>query len=384
MEMKTILTNIVKIIAPILLGGAILYWMYRGEDFMRLKHVLLEEMNWTWMLLSFPFGILAQLFRGWRWKQTLEPIARKNSRKNSRSVECGVWSENSPSAENTPAADNTPTADSSLQGNLTPHSTLHTPRIRSSVCVYAVFLSYATSLIIPRLGEFTRCGVLKRYDGCSFSKALGTVVTERAIDTLLMGTVAGLTLLFQLSIFGTFFTQTGTSLDTIFERFSLTGYLVTAVCAVAILILLHILFQSLNIYSKVKATISGVWQGVISLKDVKNLPLFIFFTLGIWVSYFLHYYLTFFCFEATSHLGLACALVTFVVGSIAVIVPTPNGAGPWHFAVKTMLILYGVVDEYALYFVLIVHTVQTMLVVALGIYAWAALSFTERISRSEE
>ena len=327
MEMKTILTNIAKIIAPILLGGAILYWMYRGEDFMRLRHVLLEEMNWTWMLLSFPFGILAQLFRGWRWKQTLEPI------------------------------DEHP---------------------RTSTSIYAIFLSYAVSLIIPRLGEFTRCGVLKRFDGCSFSKALGTVVTERAIDTLLMGTVAGLTLLFQLSVFGTFFTQTGTSLDTIFERFSLTGYLVTAVCAIAILILLHILFQSLNIYSKVKATISGVWQGVISLKDVKNLPLFIFFTFGIWVSYFLHYYLTFFCFEATEHLGLACALVTFVVGSIAVIVPTPNGAGPWHFAVKTMLILYGVVDEYALYFVLIVHTVQTMLVVVLGIYAWAALSFTKR------
>ena len=327
MEMKTILTNIAKIIAPILLGGAILYWMYRGEDFMRLRHVLLEEMDWTWMLLSFPFGILAQLFRGWRWKQTLEPI------------------------------DEHP---------------------RTSTSIYAIFLSYAVSLIIPRLGEFTRCGVLKRFDGCSFSKALGTVVTERAIDTLLMGTVAGLTLLFQLSVFGTFFTQTGTSLDTIFERFSLTGYLVTAVCAIAILILLHILFQSLNIYSKVKATISGVWQGVISLKDVKNLPLFIFFTFGIWVSYFLHYYLTFFCFEATEHLGLACALVTFVVGSIAVIVPTPNGAGPWHFAVKTMLILYGVVDEYALYFVLIVHTVQTMLVVALGIYAWAALSFTKR------
>lgn len=329
MEMKTILTNIAKIIAPILLGGAILYWMYRGEDFIRLRHVLLEEMDWTWMQLSFPFGILAQLFRGWRWKQTLEPI------------------------------DEHP---------------------RTSTSIYAIFLSYAVSLIIPRLGEFTRCGVLKRYDGCSFSKALGTVVTERAIDTLLMGTVAGLTLLFQLSVFGTFFTQTGTSLDTILERFSLTGYLVTAVCIIAILILLHILFQSLNIYSKVKATASGIWQGVISLKDVKNLPLFIFFTLGIWVSYFLHYFLTFFCFEATSHLGLACALVTFVVGSIAVIVPTPNGAGPWHFAVKTMLILYGVVDEYALYFVLIVHTVQTMLVVALGIYAWSALSFTKRLN----
>jgi len=327
MEMKTILTNAAKIIFPVLLGGAILYWMYRGEDFESFQHVLTEEMDWTWMLLSFPFGILAQMFRGWRWKQTLEPIGENP---------------------------------------------------RTSTCLNAVFLSYAVSLIIPRIGEFTRCGVLKRYDGISFSKALGTVVTERAIDSLVVGCVTGLTLLLQLSIFGTFFAQTGTSLETILQKFSLTGYFVTIICILAILILLHILFKSLNIYSKVKATIGGIWQGIISLKDVKNLPLFIFYTVGIWASYFLHYYLTFFCFDFTEHLGLACAMVTFVVGSIAVIVPTPNGAGPWHFAVKTMLILYGVVDEHALYFVLIVHTVQTMLVVVLGIYAWAALSFTER------
>src|SRR3712207_4342949 len=74
----------------------------------------------------------------------------------------------------------------------------------------------------------------------------------------------------------------------------------------------------------------------------------------------------------------ALPIVTFIVGSIAVVVPTPNGAGPWHFAVKTMLILYGVGSTDALYFVLIVHTVQTMLVVLLGIYAWIALSFTTR------
>ncbi|MBP3755697.1 MAG: flippase-like domain-containing protein, partial [Prevotella sp.] len=64
----------------------------------------------------------------------------------------------------------------------------------------------------------------------------------------------------------------------------------------------------------------------------------------------------------------------------AVIVPTPNGAGPWHFAVKTMLILYGVADTQALYFVLIVHTIQTLLVVALGVYAWASLTLTQRLT----
>ena len=242
-------------------------------------------------------------------------------------------------------------------------------------------MSYAASLIIPRIGEFTRCGVLKKYDKTSFSKALGTVVTERAIDTLLMLTVTGVTLVFQMGIFDTFFVRTGTSMDSILGRFSTTGYLVTAVCAISVLLLMHVMLRRLSIYNKVKATLGGIKEGIISLKDVNNIPLFCFYTLGIWVSYFLHYYLTFFCFDFTSNLGLGCALVTFVVGSIAVIVPTPNGAGPWHFAVKTMLILYGVSDTNALYFVLIVHTIQTMLVIALGIYAWCALSFTK--TRSE-
>ena len=133
--------------------------------------------------------------------------------------------------------------------------------------------------------------------------------------------------------------------------------------------------------NKVKATLGGIWQGVVSLKNVRNIPLFIFFTFGIWLSYFFHYYLTFQCFEATSHLNLMCGLVTFIVGSIAVIVPTPNGAGPWHFAVKTMLILYGIQANDALFFVLIVHSVQTLLVVLLGIYAWIALAFTGKVKR---
>lgn len=330
MDIRQTSANIIKVLSPLLLGGLILYWMYRDFDFHSIEDVLFHKMDWTWMLLSFPFGILAQMFRGWRWKQTLAPLGEKP---------------------------------------------------RTSTSVHAVFLSYAASLIIPRIGEFTRCGVLKKYDKTSFSKALGTVVTERAIDTLLMLTVTGVTLVFQMGIFDTFFVRTGTSMDSILGRFSTTGYIVTAVCAISVLLLMHVMLRRLSIYNKVKATLGGIKEGIISLKDVNNISLFCFYTLGIWVSYFLHYYLTFFCFDFTSNLGLGCALVTFVVGSIAVIVPTPNGAGPWHFAVKTMLILYGVSDTNALYFVLIVHTIQTMLVIVLGIYAWCALSFTK--TRSE-
>ena len=332
MEIRKITNNILKVALSLILGGAILYWMYRGFDFKQVEDVVCHKMDWTWMLLSFPFGILAQMFRGWRWKQTLEPLGEHP---------------------------------------------------RAGVSINSIFLSYAMSLVIPRIGEFARCGVLKRWDGVSFPKALGTVVTERAIDSLLVLIITGIVFLMQIPVFLNFFDKTGTSMDSILSQFTATGYLVTVICGVAVLILLHLLLRKLSIYNKVKATLSGLWQGVVSLKGVKNAPLFIAFTLGIWLSYFLHYYLTFGCFESTSHLGVMSALVTFIVGSIAVIVPTPNGAGPWHFAVKTMLILYGVQANDALFFVLIVHSIQTLLVILLGIYAWIALAFTKKV-KSEE
>ena len=331
MNKRRLITTL-KVTTPFILGGAILYWMFRNFDFKSMERVLCEEMNWWWMLLSFPFGILAQAFRGWRWKQALEPVGENP---------------------------------------------------RTSTTIYSIFISYAASLAVPRIGEFTRCGVLKRWEGTSFPKAIGTVVTERAVDSLLILILTLITFLSQVPVFLTFFSRTGTRFDEIFGMFTTTGYIVTAICGIAVLISLYSVRKKLSFYDKVKATLHGVIEGVMSLRGVKNIPLFLFYSIAIWASYFLHYYLTFFCFSGTAHLGITCAMVTFIVGSIAVLVPTPNGAGPWHFAVKTMLILYGVADNEALYFVLIVHTVQTLLVIAIGVYAWAALAFKKRRLRDD-
>ena len=331
MNKRRLITTL-KVTTPFILGGAILYWMFRNFDFKSMECVLCEEMNWWWMLLSFPFGILAQAFRGWRWKQALEPVGENP---------------------------------------------------RTSTTIYSIFISYAASLAVPRIGEFTRCGVLKRWEGTSFPKAIGTVVTERAVDSLLILILTLITFLSQVPVFLTFFSRTGTRFDEIFGMFTTTGYIVTAICGVAFLISLYSVRKKLSFYDKVKATLHGVIEGVMSLRGVKNIPLFLFYSIAIWASYFLHYYLTFFCFSGTAHLGITCAMVTFIVGSIAVLVPTPNGAGPWHFAVKPMLILYGVADNEALYFVLIVHTVQTLLVIAIGVYAWAALAFKKRRLRDD-
>lgn len=325
--MRKILTNILKTLLPFVLGIGILWWMYRGTDWRDFMHCVFHDMHWGWMALSLLFGVLPQLFRAWRWRMALKPLGEQ-------------------------------------------------PRAR--VCADAIFLSYASSLVVPRIGEVARCGTLKKYDGVSFSKSLGTVLTERLVDSVMVILLTAVAVLSQLPVLLQFLRTTGMSLDQVLGRSTGTGYVVTALCAVAVLGFGYYLFKNLSFFSKSREIARNIWTGIRSLRDVKNLPLYLFYSLGIWVGYFLHFYIAFFCFDFTCGINPVAAFLIFCVGTFAVLVPTPNGAGPWHFAVKTMLILYGVAEPQAILFALVVHTIQTMEVVLLGAYGWADLALLQR------
>lgn len=325
--MKKLLKKTLKLVLPLILGAFVLYWVYRDFDFSRALSVLQHETQWGWMLFSLVFGVSAQLFRGWRWRQTLEPLGAYPPKKD---------------------------------------------------CVNAIFVSYAASLVIPRIGEISRCGALAKHDGVSFSQSLGTVVTERIIDTLTILLIAGITILLQMPIFLTFINQTGTKIPSFVYLLTSVWFYVLLFCLIGVVVLFYFLSKTLSFYERVKGVVLNVWAGVISLKRVRNIPLFILYTLLIWLSYFLHFYFTFYCFEFTSDLSLMAALVMFVGGTFAVIVPTPNGAGPWHFAVISMMMLYGVNATDAGIFALIVHGIQTFLVALLGIYGLISFSLSHK------
>ena len=125
---KNITSAVLRVLLPFTLGAAILYWMYRGSSWDDIRDMVLHRMQWSWMIVSLLFGILPQVLRGLRWRLALEPVGEKP---------------------------------------------------RRATCVFAVFVSYAASLVVPRIGEITRCGTLLHHDGTSFPKSLGTVVTER-------------------------------------------------------------------------------------------------------------------------------------------------------------------------------------------------------------
>ena len=320
-HIKKIVKKSLQILLPLVLGAAIMIWMYRGFNFGHVWEVLDGGMNYSWMLLSLVFGVFSHIFRGWRWKLTLAPL------------------------------DEHPTT------------------------------SDCANLIVPRVGEISRCGILAKYDGTSFSKSLGTVVTERLIDTLCVALITGVTLLLQAGVFATFFKETGTDTRALTDVLTSAHFYIIIICVLAVCVLAFFLIRNVAVFAKVRGILHNVWVGILSLKDVKQMPLFIFYTVAIWVCYFLQFYVSFFCFDFSDNLSIMAALVMFVVGSIAVVVPTPNGAGPWHFAVITMMMLYGVGKEDAGIFALLVHGIQTFLLILLGIYGLAALPFTNKTKK---
>lgn len=207
--------------------------------------------------------------------------------------------------------------------------------------------------------EVSRCGVLAKYDNVSFAKSLGTVVTERLVDTLTIFLITGITVLLQMPVFVTFLENTGTKIPSFAYLLTSVWFYIVLFCFIGVVVLLYYLRKTLFFYERVKGFVLNIWEGIMSLKGVRNIPLFIFYTLAIWACYFFHFYFTFYCFAFTAHLGILAALVMFVGGTFAVIVPTPNGAGPWHFAIMEMMMLYGVNVTDAGIFALIVHGIQT-------------------------
>ena len=190
--------------------------------------------------------------------------------------------------------------------------------------------------------------------------------------------IAGITFLLQMPVFLRFFEETGTKIPSLAHLLGSVWFYVVLFCLVGVLVLFYYLFRSLAVFEKVRGAALNVWEGILSLRRVRCLPLFLLYTAGIWACYYFHFYLTFYCFGFSAHLDALAGLVMFVGGTFAVIVPTPNGAGPWHFAVITMMMLYGVGATDAATFALIVHAVQTLLVIVLGVWGWLHVGLSSR------
>lgn len=307
---------------PLLIAAVLLYWMYRDFDFAETGRIILHEMNIWWLIVSLVPITLSHVMRGLRWIITLEPLG-------------------------------------------------YHPK--KGDCIDSIFIAYASNVIIPRVGEVSRCAVLTKYDKVPFSKALGTLVAERLVDMLLVLIFVCVMLFTQLDVFLSLFSKTGTNQESFSMLLSSPKTYIIILIGGLICLLLWLGLKNTMFYAKIKQTVRGFIDGLLSLRTMRRKGLFVLYTIGIWMGYFLEFYITFYCFPFTAELGVVRALVIFAAISLAIIIPTPNGAGPWHFVVISMMTLYGVSQTDASSFALIVHTFQTLGVILLGAYGWVAL-----------
>jgi len=212
-------------------------------------------------------------------------------------------------------------------------------------CFLAVMIGYFVNLGAPRLGEVVKCTVIARYEKVPVDKLVGTIVAERAFDMICLMIVFGLTLVFQFHVIHSL---TSGKIDTLFRNASgQTSYIKILLLIAGALVLFFLAkwllgkFGHISIVQKIKTIILNIWHGLTSVKALKNKPLFVIYSLGIWCLYWFSTWFGFFAISATRHLSLIDALSVLAMGSVGMIV-SPGGIGAYALLVQKTVAFYDV------------------------------------------
>lgn len=242
---------------------------------------------------------------------------------------------------------------------------------RLSTTFFAVMVGYFANMAFPRLGEVTRCGIMSKYAKVPFQKALGTVVTERAIDMLIFFILFIIMVLTQMGTIRDYLDQNlYPKLVAKFGALHYSRMLLLSIAGLVVLIVL-VLFalrkkiMASKLYMKVRNLVIGFWEGLKSLSQVKRPALFVFYSLAIWVLYFFMLFLIFFCFPETAKLSAGAGLSALVLGSVGIMI-TPGGIGLYPAIIQETLMLYGIGKATGLALGWIAWTAQTVMISIAG------------------
>lgn len=312
-----------------LLATTLLFWLvYRDQNWSDLEKILREDVDYTWIGVGCFLGILSHISRAMRWQLLTESMGYRISLANS---------------------------------------------------FMGVMIGYFANIALPRMGEFTRCGVVNKYEGVPYAKLLGTVVTERIIDVLIL-------LVLTLTVIATQFKQIVLFLNENQGIGEKINALLNSRWIWLVIVLIPVfawlgwkILRKTKIYERLKGFAVGMKEGILTVKNVKRKGLFIIHTVFIWTMYFLMFYCCFFCFEFTSGLGMLVALTVFVIGSYGMVAPVQGGIGAWHFMVIAALMIYlphtPEMENMARTFALLTHGAMTSLYIVGGAVCLMVLPF---------
>jgi uncharacterized protein (TIRG00374 family) len=234
---------------------------------------------------------------------------------------------------------------------------------------YALMIGYLSNLALPRLGEVSRCTVLNRDRSIPVTILLGTVFVERIIDLVSLAICLVLAMVLSFSQIGEFLKHALIEpiLVKVHNLFSSGVLAVLFISGLILIGFLVFLFLKKGKHNKLFRLVNGFANGVLSLKKIRRPGLFIGLSVLIWVLYYVAVYVCFFALPFTQGLGWTAALFLLIAGGIGMSAPVQGGIGAYHLLVSQGLIFFGLTKEEGLAFATIVHGLQLLLVVLLGL-----------------
>lgn len=330
--MKKILRYLLSYALPLFAGIGLLLYTFRDQDLSQVEQIF-HEAPIGWILLSFFFAFISHWARAYRWLFLLDPLGY---------------------------------------------------RVKVSHSFVAVMTGYFANLLLPRMGEVTRCALLQKTDDVPANVSFGTVITERIIDLFILMGLVMITLVvesdrirqFILEILGEKATQWLVSL----QSNAWTWGMLAAAGGLTVALLFYLVrrYRHLPFLQKAGRLLHGLWEGVLSVRKVKNKPAFFLFTALIWLMYYLMAYVLFFCHPQTAELGILAGLSILVLGGLGIAAPVQGGIGAYHFLVMNAFMMYGLPKDFALSFATFMHTIQTLAVVILGGVSFAGALFIKK------
>lgn len=260
---------------------------------------------------------------------------------------------------------------------------LNTEGYRPSVFTtyLAVMIGYLANMAIPRMGEVARCTVLHQEEKIPVSFSLGTVITDRLLDLLMLGLLTAFLLTMQFGLLEGFFVEfVEEKAPRIME---LLPYIIAA-GVLGLIVLIYLIRKAKDeanqnsLLYKIARFVSQMISGVSAVTRVKSQTLFWSSTIGIWLAYFLMLYVISFGYGPTDDLSLMAGVAVLVMGSLGMATPVNNGIGAYQFFVASILVVYGIANDDGLVFAIVSHGSQLFSVVVIGILSLLILNFRKR------
>ncbi|MCZ4407814.1 lysylphosphatidylglycerol synthase transmembrane domain-containing protein [Cryomorphaceae bacterium 1068] len=308
--------QLLKIIIPVGLGIYLVWHIYNqlSPDQRIDLFKAFESANYFWVLLSFFMGLLSHWIRGYRWKFQLEAMGY------------------SPSTTNN---------------------------------FMAVMIGYVVNLALPRVGEVSRAAALTKYEGVPFQKSFGSILSERALDFIILLIITFTTLLLQFELLEKYALEIISVARNQFEwpLISVGGIAVIALIALGFYLLKK--FSHIPLVSKIRSFINELLEGLRSIVRMEKRWLYLLATLAIWGLYLAMFGVCFFALEETSSVGISAIFAGFVLGSFAIVI-IPGGIGAFPAGIMQALMLYGISAESGFALGWILWFSQTIMIVLVG------------------